>query len=121
MEEHWSDGLPVLPPTPGRVARMLGRHTARREEIVATLAPRSGRATYEAIAINAVLAGAAPEHLPVIVAAVRALAEPRFNLNAIQTTTHPCTPLIIVNGPIASRLGISGGPNALGNGHRANA
>jgi len=121
MDEYWSDGLPVLPPTPERVARMLGRHAARREEIVATLAPRSGRATREAIAINAVLAGAAPEHLPVIVAAVRALAEPRFNLNAIQTTTHPCTPLIIVNGPIASRLGISGGPNALGNGHRANA
>ena len=59
--------------------------------------------------------------MPVIVAAVRALAEPRFNLNAIQTTTHPCTPLVIVNGPIAARLGISGGPNALGNGHRANA
>ena len=121
MDEHWSDGLPVLPPTPERVARMLGRHREQRAEVVATLAPRSGRATREAIAINAVLAGAAPEHLPVIVAAVRALAEPRFNLNAVQTTTHPCTPLIIVNGPIAARLGISGGPNALGNGHRANA
>jgi hypothetical protein len=52
---------------------------------------------------------------------VRALADPAFNLNAIQTTTHPCTPLLIVNGPIAGRLGISGGANALGNGHRANA
>jgi hypothetical protein len=89
--------------------------------VVATLAPLDGAATLEAIAINAALAGAAPEHLPVILAAVRALAEPRFNLNAIQTTTHPCTPLVIVNGPIAGRLGISGGPNALGNGHRANA
>ena len=56
-----------------------------------------------------------------VVAAIRALAEPRFNLNAVQTTTHPCTPLVIVNGPIAARLGISGGANALGNGHRANA
>jgi len=121
MDEHWSDGLPVIPPTAERVVRMLGRHAERRAEVVATLAPRSGRATREAIAINAVLAGAAPEHLPVIVAAVHALAEPRFNLNAIQTTTHPCTPLLIVNGPIAGRLGISGGPNALGNGHRANA
>jgi hypothetical protein len=59
--------------------------------------------------------------MPVIVAAVRAVAEPRFNLNAIQTTTHPCTPLVIVNGPIGRRLGIAGGANALGNGHRANA
>jgi hypothetical protein len=121
MDALWSDGLPVLPPTAERVERMLGRHADRRAEIVATLAPRAGRATREAIAINAVLAGAAPEHLPVVVAAIRALAEPRFNLNAIQTTTHPCTPLIIVNGPIAPRLGISGGPNALGNGARANA
>src|SRR2546428_9616789 len=52
---------------------------------------------------------------------MRALADPRFNLNAIQTTTHPCTPLLIVNGPIAPRLGINAGANALGQGHRANA
>ena len=121
MTERWSDGLPVLPPTRERVDRMLGALTARRAAIVATLAPLDGRATLEAIAINAALAGAEPAHLPVIVAAVRALADPRFNLNAVQTTTHPCTPLVIVNGPLAARLGIAGGANALGNGHRANA
>jgi hypothetical protein len=121
MAERWSDGLPVLPPTPARVERLLGPLAARRGEVIATLAPLDGRATLEAIAINAALAGAAPEHLPVIVAAVRAVADPRFNLNAIQTTTHPCTPLLIVNGPLAVRLEISGGANALGNGHRANA
>jgi len=70
---------------------------------------------------NAALAGAGPEHLPLIVAAVRAVADPRFNLEAVQTTTHPCTPLLIVNGPIARRLGIHGGANALGQGSRANA
>jgi hypothetical protein len=118
---RWSDGLPVLPPTAARVDRLLGAWRPRRGELVATLAPLEGAATREVIAVNAALAGADPEHLPVIVAAIRALAEPRFNLNAIQTTTHPCTPLVIVNGPIAARLGISGGPNALGNGHRANA
>jgi hypothetical protein len=121
MAQRWSDGLPVLPPTPERVDRMLGARAGRRREVVATLAPLDGAATLEAIAVNAALAGAAPEHLPVIVAAVRAIADPKFNLNAIQTTTHPCTPLLIVNGPIAGRLGVSGGPNALGNGHRANA
>ena len=119
MEQRWSDGLPVLPPTPERVARVLGARD--RTRVIATLPPLDGRATLEAIAINAALAGAGPEHLPVIVAAVRALADPAFNLNAIQTTTHPCTPLVIVNGPIAGRLGISGGANALGNGYRANA
>jgi len=121
MDARWSDGLPVLPPTPARVNRVLGARAAHRHEVIATLAPLDGAATLEAMAINAALAGAGPEHLPVIVAAVRAIADPRFNLNAVQTTTHPCTPLLIVNGPIAGRLGISGGPNALGNGHRANA
>jgi hypothetical protein len=88
---------------------------------VAILAPRRGGATLEAIAANAALAGAGPEHLPLVIAAVRAVADPRFNLDAIQATTHPCTPLVIVNGPAARRLGVSGGPNALGQGHRANA
>jgi hypothetical protein len=119
MGEGWGDGLPVLPSTPERVARLLAGLPG--EQIVASLAPRHGVATLEAIAVNAALAGAGPEHLPVIVGAVRAVADPRFNLNAVQATTHPCTPLVIVNGPIAGRLGVSGGPNALGQGHRANA
>jgi hypothetical protein len=119
MAQGWSDGLPVLPPTPARVGRLLSGHAA--DELIATLAPLDGRATREAVAINAALAGALPEHMPVIVAAIRAVARPEFNLNAIQCTTHPCTPLIVVNGPAAARLGIAGGPNALGNGHRANA
>lgn len=119
MTEGWGDGLPVLPPTAERVARILGGAAA--DTLVAELQPRRGFATLRAIAINAALAGAGPEHLPVIVAAIRALADPAFNLKAVQTTTHPCTPLVIVNGPIARRLGVSGGANALGNGHRANA
>src|SRR5262249_61905871 len=107
-------------PAPGRGGAGL---SARRGAVegVATPAPRQGIARLETIAASAALAGAGREHLPVVVAALRALAEPRFNLFAIQTTTHPCTPLVIVNGPIARRLGISGGPNALGNGSRGNA
>jgi hypothetical protein len=119
MEQEWSDGLPVLPPTEARVAKILGRRAG--DELIATLMPLDGRATLHAIAVNAALAGAGSEHLPVIIAAVRAVATPQFNLNAIQCTTHPCSPLVIVNGPVAARLGVAGGPNALGNGHRANA
>src|SRR5256886_14726375 len=117
MEQEWSDGLPVLPPTETRVAKILGRRAA--DEAIATLAPLDGRATLHAIAVNAALAGAGPEHLPVIVAAIRAVARPEFNLNAIQCTTHPCTPLVIVNGPIAARLGVAGGPHPLGHRPRA--
>jgi hypothetical protein len=121
MAEEWGDGLPALPPTPARVDRILGAWASRRHEVVATLAPRMAEATIEAIAINAALTGAGPVHLPVIVAALRAMTKPDFNLQGIQTTTHPCGPLVIVNGPIAKRLGVASGANALGGGSRANA
>ncbi|HEY7436144.1 MAG TPA: hypothetical protein VIE41_13475 [Methylomirabilota bacterium] len=121
MERGWGDGLPMIPATPERVAAMLAGAGRPAGDLVAILPPRLGRATVERVAVNAVLAGAQPEHFPVILAAVEAVAQPAFNLQAVQTTTHPCSPLIIVNGPIAARLGINGGGNALGQGHRANA
>ena len=121
MEQGWGDGLPAIPPTLERVARMLSGTRRRPDDIAAILVPRLGRASVEAIAANAVMAGALPEHLPVILAAVEAVADPAFNLQAIQTTTHPCSPLVIINGPIAQRLGIHAGGNVLGQGARANA
>ncbi len=120
MEQGWGDGLPAIPPTAERVKRMLAGTRRETEEIVAVLLPRMGRATIETVAANAVMAGALPEHMPVILAAVEALADPSFNLQAVQTTTHPCSPLLIVNGPIARRLGINAAGNALGQGARAN-
>jgi hypothetical protein len=121
MERGWGDGLPMIPATAERVLAMIAGAGRPADDLVAILPPRLGRATVERVAVNAVLAGALPEHFPVILAAVEAVAEPAFNLQAIQTTTHPCSPLIIVNGPIAARLGINGAGNALGQGHRANA
>ena len=121
MERGWGDGLPVIPPSRERVARMLAGCRRAAAEIVAVLVPRLGRATVEAIAANAVMTGALPEHLPVILAAVEAVAEPSFNLQAIQTTTHPCSPLVIVNGPVARRLAFHAAGNAFGQGARANA
>ncbi len=121
MERGWGDGLPVIPATPERVAAMLRGTRRPPDDLVAVLPPRLGRATVERVAVNAVLAGAGPEHLPVILAAVEAVGQPAFNLQAVQTTTHPCSPLVIVNGPLAGRLGINAAGNVLGQGHRANA
>ena len=121
MERGWGDGLPAIPATPARIGRMLTATERAPADVVAVLAPRLGEATVERIAANAVLAGALPEHFPVILAAVEAVADPAFNLQAVQTTTHPCSPLVIVNGPIVRRLGINAGGNALGQGTRANA
>jgi hypothetical protein len=121
MDERWGDGLPLLPSTPERVARVLGAWAERRHEIAAVLAPRYAEATVEAIATNAALAGAGPEHLPVIIAALRAMTRPVFNLQGIQATTHPCGPFVIVNGPVVGQLGIAAAANALGGGSRASA
>ncbi len=121
LEQGWSDGLPAIPPTPERVARMLAGTSRKAQEVVASLAPRQGEATVERVAINAVMAGCAPEYLPVVLAAVEAVADRSFNLVGIQTTTNPVGPLVIVNGPIGKKIGMNCGRNALGPGCRANA
>ena len=118
---RWTDGLPVVPPTEGRVLRMLAGTRRGPEETVAWIPPRRGRATVERIAINAVMAGCRPEYMPVLMAAVEALADPAFNLNGVQVTTHVTGPLLIVNGPVVRELDINSGPNVFGPGWRANA
>ena len=121
LERGWSDGLPIVPPTPERVRAMLAGGGFDAEQVIAELPPNWGAATVERLAINAVMAGCRPEYLPVIIAAVDAMSDPAFNLYAVQATTHPCAPLLIVNGPIVERLGLNGGSGAYGPGWRANA
>ncbi len=120
-ERRWSDGLPIVPPTVGRVERML-RHARRsRDDVVARIAPAYGAATVERIAINAVLAGCDPEYMPALIAAVEAVADPEFNLQGIQATTNSVAVWIIVNGPIAGELEVNATFNCLGEGAWANA
>lgn len=117
----WTDGLPVIPPTEDRVRQMLSGTRRDPAEIVALIAPRNAPASMEKIAINAVMAGCLPEYMPVLIAAVEAMTDKGFNLMGVQNTTHPCAPLIIVNGPIAGKLGLNCAGNAFGQGNRANA
>lgn len=120
-ERHWGDGLPVVPPTEERVSRMLSHSTRARHDIVASIAPGFGVATVEGIAINAVLAGCDPAYMPVLIAATEAMAEPQFNLQVIQTTTHPVAVMLMINGPIVNRLKVNFGTNCFGPGAWANA
>ena len=120
-ERRWGDGLPLIPPTVERVERMLARNGCAAETAVASIAPGFGAATLEAIAANAVMAGCSPEHLPLLVAAVKAVAEPQFNLQGIQATTNPVAVWVVVNGPAADQLGINAAINCLGQGAWANA
>ncbi|MGB1883372.1 MAG: hypothetical protein ACPHUF_05665 [Gammaproteobacteria bacterium] len=119
--EGWSDGLPVVPPTPARVNAMLAQSGWDASHEFGTMPPRHGVVTPHILAVNAVMAGCRPEYFPVVVAAVRAILDPLFNLFAVQATTHPCGPCVIVNGPIAGELGINARYGAFGPGTRANA
>jgi hypothetical protein len=120
MERRWGDGLLIVPPTLERVERMLAHTKRARDEVIATIAPRYGAATVERIAINAVMAGCKPEYLPVLIAAAQAVGTKAFHLQAIQATTNPAAVWLVVNGPIAQRLGVNSGGNCLGPGAWAN-
>jgi hypothetical protein len=121
FERGWTDGLPVTPPTDERVLAMLKGTTRRPDEGVGRIPPFLAECTVEKVAINAVMAGCKPEYMPVLLAALEAALEPVFTLHGVLATTYFSSPIIIVNGPIARRIGMNSGINALGQGNRANA
>ena len=120
-QRGWTDGLPIVPPTENRVEKMLSGTARKPQDVVGEVPPGNGIATVEKIAINAVMAGCMPQYVPVLITALEAMLEPKFNLYGIQATTHPVAPLVIVNGPIRKRLAINSGYNVFGQGTKANA
>lgn len=121
FERGWSDGLPLVPPTEERVEAMLGGTSRDPDEVVCVMPPDLAECTVEKVAINAVMAGCRPEYLPVVLAAVEAAATDRFNIHGLAATTYFSGPVVIVNGPVARRIGMNSGINVLGPGNRANA
>lgn len=121
FDRGWTDGLPVVPPTPERVLRMLRGTTRDPREVVAVVPPDLVACTVEKVAVNAVMAGCLPEHLPVVLAAVEAACAEEFALHGLLATTYSSGPVVVVNGPVARRVGMNSGVNALGQGNRANA
>ncbi len=121
FDRGWTDGLPVVAPTPARVAHMLTGTTRDPSEVVAVVPPDLVECTVEKVAINAVLAGARPDYLPVVLAAVEAACTDEFNIHGLLATTWFSGPLVIVNGPRARAIGMNSGINAMGQGNRANA
>lgn len=117
----WTDGLPVVPPTADRVADMLAAVKLEPGHEVAFIENRQVSVTAEKIAINAVLAGCKPEYMPVVVAAVEALADPLYGYHGPATSTGGSAVLMIVNGPLARELDMNCGDNLFGPGWRANA
>ena len=121
FRQGWTDGLPVVPPTAEGVRGFID-YAGRSPSEILGAEPTKGRViTVEKTAINAVMVGCVPEYFPVVVAAVEAMCEPRFNLHAVSVSTMSAAVLTVVNGPIRGELGLNSGVGAFGPGNRANA
>jgi hypothetical protein len=121
FERGLTDGLPVVPPTPERVMRMLAGTRRDPQETIATVPPNLAPLTVEKVAANAVMAGCRPEYLPVVIAVLEAVCTDEFNIHGVMATTAGATPTIVVNGPIRQRVGMNMKIGVLGSGNRANA
>ncbi len=121
FEKGWTDGLPVVPPTEGRVRDFLDRAGYTADEVVGRLDARRRVVTAEKVAVNTVMAGCMPEYTGVVMAAVAAMSEDAFNLHGISASTGGAAVLVIVHGPIVADLGVNSGVNLFGAGNRANA
>ena len=119
-DRGFTDGLPVVPPTPERVLRMLQGTTRAPDEVVAIVPPDLVEVTVEKVAINAVMAGCLPEYLPWVLAALEAICTDEFNIHGVLATTMPVGPVIVCNGPGTKAIGMNAAGNVLGQGTRAN-
>ncbi len=120
-ERGWTDGLPIIPPSEDLVLEMMQASPRPSTQSLGKMSPLNGTVTVEKIAINAVMAGCKPDYFPVVLATVKAVLQPQFNVGSISTTTGGAAPVIIVSGPLAEKLGINSGTAVFGSGHQANA
>lgn len=118
--ENMTDGLPVVPPTEQRVQQFVDAVEMSPNNRIAEISERASVITAEKLAINAVMAGCLPEYMPVLVAAVEALADPAFKFNHLASLGAPW-PMIIVSGPIVQSIGMNHRNYLFGSGNRANA
>jgi hypothetical protein len=119
LQQGWSDGLPVVPPTPDRVDRFLAATNEDPGTVLGVLPPEFREITITTIAVNGVMAGCRPEYMPVLVAVGRCLMDPRFRVEDL-TSTFGLEPLIVVSGPVVEALDFNTGTGAMRLGRQAN-
>jgi hypothetical protein len=117
----WTDGLPIMPPTEEAVREMLRGTDLPPDHLVTKMIPRMGKVTVEKIAINAVMAGALPTYMPILIAGVQALMDPKAAFGTWEVSTGSWAPFWIISGPIRHQLHVNSGTGALSPGDRANA
>ena len=121
FEKGWTDGLPVVPPSEGSVRAMLDGAALDPADEVVFVEHRNVSITAAKVAVNAVMAGCRPEYMPVVVAALEAMVDPRWGFHGPATSTGGAAVFMVVNGPAARELGIHSGDDVFGPGWRANA
>ena len=121
QKNGWTDGFPIVPPTEDNVRRFVAAGGRAPADLVGTEPVRRRRITAEKVAIAAVMAGALPEYMPVIIAIIEAMCRPEFSLHGSNASTGGSAPFIVVNGPIRTALGMNATHNVLANASRANA
>lgn len=120
-QEGWTDGLPIVPPTPQKVEAMLEAVHMQGREVIGAIPERNREVTSEKVAINAVMAGCLPVYMPVVLAAVQAVLDPPFGAHGVTSSTAGASILIVVNGPVSRQIKLNSGKNLFGMGHRSNA
>ena len=119
LERRWGDGLPLVPPTKEAVQRMLAATDRSADQFIGRLPYRGGIITVGKIAVNAVMAGARPEYLPVVIAAMDCLAADE-GFHHVVSSEGSFTLAIVVTGALGEKLGMNSGVGLLGHGWRAN-
>jgi hypothetical protein len=121
FERGFTDGLPVIPPTPERVGAMLTAGNLAPDDVLGEVPTRNVVVTAEKTAINAVMAGCKPEYFPTVVATVRAFLQPKANAHSTTATLAGAAHAVMVNGPVRQEIEVECGQACFGPGFRANA
>jgi hypothetical protein len=114
LKKAWGDGFPIVPATGERVDRLLTGTDLPRDTVVGKIMPSGRTATVEALAVSLAMTGGRPEHMPVLIAALKAFTDPRFRHQMMQATTCSVNLAAIVNGPIAKQIRLNAGYGCLG-------
>lgn len=120
-EEGWTDGLPVVPPTPVKVEAFLSSAGLAPDDVLGSVPTREIIVTAELAAVNAVMAGCRPEYFPLVVAAVRAHLDEHGNSHATTASLAGPAHALIINGQARRELGVACEAGCLGPGFRPNA
>jgi hypothetical protein len=114
VRQGWSDGLPLVPPTPQKVEAMIRASGRDGDEVIGVFAPGNGIGTLRKLAANAVMAGCKPETMPILLALMECVLDASIGLRTWSMSTGPQAPLIMVSGPLAREIGMNSGICALG-------